>query len=398
MASQDRNEPSLSSQKRKRRGRNEGSIYKRKDGRWAASLDVGWQDGKRKRKHFLGHTRAEVHKKLVRAQRDLGQGIAPCNDRLSVGAYLETWLKQCARPTVRPLTYESYACLVRVHLIPDLGRVQLSKLSPERLQSFLNHKVETGASARRVQMMHAVLRTALNQALRWGLVARNVATLVDPPRYVREPVRPLSPEEARRFMEAARGDSYEAVYALALGLGLRIGEVLGLRWGDIDLATGQLTVRHALQRSKSRGLELVEPKSRTSVRSLVLPAFVVRSLHQQQVRQKQQARWGGLKWQDRDLVFTTSVGTPIDADKVRRRFKVLLEQAGLRDMRLHDLRHSCASFLLAQGLQPRTIMELLGHSQISLTMNTYAHVMPSLMQDAAQRMDALFENEAVGQG
>lgn len=199
-------------------------------------------------------------------------------------------------------------------------------------------------------------------------------------------------------MEAARGDSYEAVYALALGLGLRIGEVLGLRWGDIDLATGQLTVRHALQRSKSRGLELVEPKSRTSVRSLVLPAFVVRSLHQQQVRQKQQARWGGLKWQDRDLVFTTSVGTPIDADKVRRRFKVLLEQAGLRDMRLHDHRHSCASFLLAQGLQPRTIMELLGHSQISLTMNTYAHVMPSLMQDAAQRMDALFEDEAVGEG
>ena len=258
---------------------------------------------------------------------------------------------------------------------------------------FFNHKVDSGASARRVQMMHAVLRTALNQALRWGLVPRNVATLVDPPRAIREPVNPMSPDEARRFMEAARGDPFEAVFAIALGLGLRVGEVLGLRWQDIDLEAGRLTVRHALQRAKSQGLELVEPKSRTSVRNLVLPAFVVRALRQQQLRQKQQVRWGGLKWQEKDLVFTSSLGTPIESNKVRRGFKALLKKTGLRDMRLHDLRHSCASFLLAQGLQPRTIMELLGHSQISLTMNTYAHVMPSLMRDAAQRMDALFEED-----
>ena len=375
----------------KRRGRNEGSIYQRKDGRWAAAIDLGWQNGKRRRKHYLGSTRAEVHKKLIKALRDLDQGIAPPSDRLTVGAYLETWLEESAKPKVRPLTYESYSCLVRLHLIPGLGRIRLSKLSPQQVQRFLNQKREEGASARRVQMMHAVLRTALNQALRWGLVPRNVATLVDPPRAPREPVKPMSPEEAHRFMEAAQGDPYEAVFAIGLGLGLRAGEVLGLRWQDLDLEQGQLTVRYALQRVKNQKLELVEPKSRTSTRTLVLPAFVIRTLRQQQLRQKQQERWGGLKWQEKDFVFATSLGTPIDPDKVRRRFKQVLKTAGLRDMRFHDLRHSCASFLLAQGVQPRTIMELLGHSQIGLTMNTYSHVMPSLLTDAAERMDALFE-------
>jgi len=228
-------------------------------------------------------------------------------------------------------------------------------------------------------------------------VPRNVATLVDPPRTVRQPLSPLTPEEARRFTEAARGDTYEAVFAVALRLALRIGEILGLRWQDIDLETEQLSVRQALQRTKSGGLELVEPKSRTSIRSMVLPAFVARILRQQQPRQKQQRRWGGLRRQDQDLVFTSSLGTPIEPDNVRRRFKVLLNKAGLRDMRLHDLRHSCPSFLLAQGLPPRAIIELLSHSQISLPMNTYAHVMPSLMKDAAQKMDALLGDDTAQQ-
>jgi integrase len=222
------------------------------------------------------------------------------------------------------------------------------------------------------------------------MVTRNVARLAEPPRVPRREVRPLSPVEARRFLDAIRADRLEALYLVALGIGLRQGEILGLAWSDIDFEGATVTVRHALQRIDGR-LELVEPKSATSLRVVALPGIVLDALRAHRTRQLEDRLLAGSRWRDdpRGLVFTTTVGTPMDGIAVTRRFQAVLAGAGLRRQRFHDLRHACASLLLARGVAPRVVMETLGHSQMSLTLNTYSHVIPALGRAAADQMDAV---------
>ena len=245
-----------------------------------------------------------------------------------------------------------------------------------------------GLSPRTVQYARAVLRKALNQALRWGLVPRNVATLVDPPRSKRHEIVFFAPDQANAFLDTARGDRLEALYRVALSLGLRQGEALGLRWEDVDLERGVLRVRVALQRIDGVP-QLVEPKTPRSHRTIALPRPLAAHLRAHRTRQITE-RLACPRWQDWDLVFPSSVGTPLSPQNLTKRYKALLRDAGLPAMRFHDLRHSCASLLLAQGVPARVVMETLGHSQIGLTLNTYAHVMPELQRQAAEAMERLF--------
>ena len=321
---------------------------------------------------------------MTRARDD---GLTVTTDRLTTGAYLQRWLREAVTPTVRPQTLASYRRLVAGHITPELGRIQLSRLSPLDVQAFTNRKLEAGLSPRTVQYLHAILRRALGQALRWGLVTRNVATLVDAPRVRRAEVQPLHPDQARAFLAAVRGDRLEALYTVALVIGLRQGETLGLRWVDVDLEAGTLTVRNALQRLRP-GWELVEPKTTRSRRTLALPAVAISALRAHRTRQLEERLWAGSRWQEHGFVFTSAIGTPLDASGVSRRFHAALAAASLPRQRFHDLRHACASLLLVQGVSPRVVMEILGHSQISLTMNTYSHVMPELQREAADRIDA----------
>lgn len=372
----------------KTRGNQEGSIFQRADGRWCAVVSLGWRNGKRHRKHFYGRTRGDVREQLTAAMRTHQQGLPVDPERQTVGQFLDRWLTDCAKPSVRPSTFRSYEQLARLHLTPAFGRVLLPKLSPQHVQRFLNEKLAAGLSPRTVQYLCVLLRGALSQAVKWGLVARNVATLVSPPRVRRAEIRPFGPEEARTFLAAVASDRLEALYSVALAVGLRQGEALGLQWSDIDLDRATLTVRQALQWVDSK-LVLVEPKSDRSRRTVPLPATTVRALRSHRARQLQERLLAGTRWQETGFVFTTSIGTPCDPHSVRRRYKAALKAAGLPTQRFHDLRHACASFLLAQGVQPRAVMETLGHSQISLTMNTYAHVMPTLLRDAADKMEAV---------
>jgi integrase len=373
-----------------RRGPNEGTIRERKDGRWEARLVVTGADGRRLRRSLLGRSRAEVREKLQAALRAEASGLLPAGERVTVGGFLEQWLRDSARPSVRPRTYASYASIVRIHLAPALGKTPLTRLSPQQVQAFLNAKSASGLSPRTVGYLRAVLRQALGQAERWGMVTRNAARLAEPPRIPRREITPLSPGEARLFLDAIRGDRLEALYIVALGLGLRQGEILGLAWGDVDLDSSTLTVRHALQRVEG-ALMLVEPKSATSRRAIALPILVRDALRAHRVRQRSERLLAGSRWHDdqRGLVFTTTVGTPMDGIAVTRRFQALLREAELPHQRFHDLRHACASLLLAQGVAPRVVMETLGHSQISLTLNTYSHVIPALGRAAADQMDAV---------
>jgi integrase len=223
-------------------------------------------------------------------------------------------------------------------------------------------------------------------------VQRNVAILVEPPSGPSTEIKPLTPAEARTFLNAVRGDRLEALYTVAVALGLRQGEIMGLRWSDVDLDDGTVTVSQALQRVSGR-VTFVKPKSRRSRRTIPIPSTVARSLRAHRARQLEERLIGGPDWNEHDLVFVSTSGTPLEGRNLTRRFQAVLEQAGLPRMRFHDMRHTCATLLLAQDVQPRVVMEILGHSQISLTMNTYAHVIEDLQREAAERMEEVLAGD-----
>jgi integrase len=277
---------------------------------------------------------------------------------------------------------------VRLHLVPEIGRVSLEKLSVEHVADLITHKqADRRLSPTSVRYVLLVLRNALNKAVRWGLVGRNVAGLVDPPRVSHKDVRVLSPDETKKLLDAARGEAIEGLVTLAVSTGLRLGEALGLQWADVDLDRRQLRINKSLQRISGQGQVLMETKTRRSRRSLVLPVKTAEALRAHRLQQDQSRGAAGSAWRKRDFVFTSSTGQPLDQRNVLRMFRRILRKAKLPRMRFHDLRHSCASLLLAQHISPRVVMETLGHSRISVTMDTYTHVMPTLMQDAADAMD-----------
>ena len=337
---------------------------------------------------LLARTRSRVRDRLHGTLEAEFPGSSTTSENMALGVFLEEWLTDVVRLSVRPRTYVSYRYIVRIHLAPSLGQRPLAALSPADVQAFLNAKSAAGLSPRTVAYLRGVLRQALGHAEQMDLVGRNVARLARPPRIPHRPVSPLTVEQARIFLAAIRGDRLEALYLVALGCGLRQGEILGLRWPDIDLDASTLTVRHALARIEGE-LVLVEPKSATSRRVVPLPALVRDALAAHRLRQAQEHL--PLRPEPGDvfagLVFTTTFGTPLDGISVTRRFQRILRAAGLPHQRFHDLRHACASLLLAQGVPARVVMETLGHSEISLTLNTYSHVLPSLGREAALRMD-----------
>ncbi len=374
----------------RRRANQEGTLHERKDGRWAGALSL---EGRRK--YVYGRTKAEAAAKLRVLQRATEDGLDLPDARLTVGAYLLRWLQDSARPRLRPRTFEDYESVVRLHLIPGLGAQRLSKLAPNVVQRYLNDQVELGLSPQSARNHHAVLRTALTQAERWGLVARNVAKLVSPPRSRRVEIVPLTGDQARSFVEAVRGDRLEALYLTALSLGLRQGEVLGLVWENVDLEARTLQVDAALQR-QGGAYHRVEPKTWRSRRTLDLPPQLAERLRAHRLQQLEERlragdRWPGDGW---DLVFTTTAGQPLSGAVVTHRFQDILVRAGLPRRRFHDLRHSAASFMLAQGVPLRVVMEVLGHSDIATTGNIYAHVARELTRDATVRVEAVLWGES----
>jgi integrase len=376
------------SRKKRKRGQGEGSIYKRKDGRWAAAINLGYHSGKLKRKTVYGKSRAEVRDKLTAAMNDVRKGIPLPNERITLAQFLQTWLADVAKPSIRPKTYRTYSDIVRHHIEPTLGRKSLAKLSPHDVQKLLNDKLQVGLSALTVQHITAVLRTALNVAVKWGLIYRNVATLVSPPRVQQQEMKVFTPEQAKVFLDSVKGHRLEALFIMALTSGLRRGELLGLHWSDVDLDAATLRVKYALSHLDGE-VNLAEPKTEKSRRLLSLPSLLITALRAHRSRQLEERLRAGEHWQQNDFVFTSLLGEPIMPRNLNRAFDTLVKNAGLPKIRLHDCRHTAATILLSQGVSPRLIMELLGHSRVSLTMNTYAHILPEMTREAASVMDAV---------
>ncbi|MHC5702728.1 tyrosine-type recombinase/integrase [Streptomyces tirandamycinicus] len=403
----------------KRRANGEGTITKRKDGRYHAAAYVYRPDGTRTRKFVYGKTRDEVADKLTEMQEMTRQGIPAASSTMAFGDYLTYWLAAIAPERLKPATLNSYEGLTRLYIRPALGKKRLNRLSPADVRRFLadfkaaclcclrgaDEERPEGKrtccavgrccgrrpSARTVQYVHAVLRSALQQAIREELIVRNVARIVETPTVESKEVRPLDAGEVRLLLKVARPHRLYALWLLLISTGLRRGEVLGLTWSDIDLSAGTLRVRRNVQRIR-RELIFGTPKTMRSVRTVSLPQRCVRALTEHRERQDRERKVAGEKWQPAPgqpagLVFTTSTGRVTDPRSLNRMLTILCRDAKVRRVRVHDLRHTCASLLLAQGVDARTIMETLGHSTITMTLDTYAHVMGTTLRAAADRMD-----------
>src|SRR5262245_30342608 len=339
------------------RRRGEGTVYRRQDGRYEGALNVTTVSGRRKRLRVYGRSWDEAHEALTKVKRQEQQGV-PFPDRTwTIGAYLNYWPSEVAAHRVRPSTLRTYSIYVNNHLIPLLGKRRLHRLSAQHVRTFLNERRESGLSPRAVHHLHALLRNALEHAVREDLLTRNVARQVRVSPGHHDEIEPYSVDEARRFLTAIRGDRLYSLYAVALSLGLRRGEALGLQWSDVDLANGVVHVGRSLQRVDGR-LVLVPTKTRRSRRTVPLGPVLTKTLREHRARQTAEPMAAGSRWQDPDLVFTTLSGTPLEPNDISKRFPKLCAAAGLRRIRLHDLRHTCASLLLAQGHSPRVVMEI----------------------------------------
>jgi integrase len=307
--------------------------------------------------------------------------------RLTLGEYLDRWLNDCVRGTVRQRTWERYEQILRVHIKPTLGRVRLRALTAAHVRGLYKEKLNAGLAQRTVQYVHTTLRKALKDAVTDGLIPRNVTDGIKAPRPEKKEIHALSPDQARTFLEAARGDRFEALYVLAVHCGLREGELLGLRWDDVDLKAGKLSVRRTL--SETRTGHVFEPPKNGKGRSIRLTTGTVEALRSHRKRQNEERLVLGSKWQDHDLVFPSQRGTTMNAKNLTSRtFKPILKRAGLPDIRLHDLRHTCATLLLSRGVHPKFVQELLGHATISITLDTYSHVLPSMGDQTATAMES----------
>jgi integrase len=374
-----------------RRGNGEGSIFQRKDGRWVGAVYVLLPSGGRSRRFVYGHTREDVHQKVTKLLAQVQDGVVASNTQLTVEQYLSTWLEDVAKRRVRPRTFDLYRMLIRRHIVPAIGRKRLARLTVVDVRRFLNSKADAGLSPSSVKKLHIVLGSALQQAVRDELLTKNVARLVQVPVPKPAPVDPYTLEEARALLAAAKGHRLYAFWAVAIGLGLRRGEALALRWEDVDLDGVRPTLRVArgLQRIDGQ-LVFHEPKTARSRRTIPLPAALARTLKAHRAEQNAERLAAGADWHDLDLVFATKLGGPVEPGNMLRSLAALCEQAGVRRLRVHDLRHTCATLLLAQGVPLRVVMELLGHSAIGVTANTYGHVVPALMHEATEQLhDAL---------
>jgi integrase len=311
-------------------------------------------------------------------------------DRQTLEQYLASWL-DAVEHSVKPRSHRSYASVVRLYVLPTLGKVSLSKLTAEHLQRLYGEKLKAGLSAATVRHLHAVLHKALDAAVRLGIIQRNVADLVHPPRRKHVEMATLSAEQARLLIKTAEGERFEALFLLALTTGMREGELLGLQWADIDLEGGILRVERTLNVIGGH-LFLAEPKTTQSRRRIVLPRCALTALAAHRDRQLCERKALGDMWAESDLVFPNTVGRPEDPRTfVRRKFVPLLRSAGLPRIRFHDLRHTAATLLLEEGINPKVVQEMLGHAHISITLALYAHVTPRMLQAAARTMDDLFD-------
>ncbi|QSB15167.1 site-specific integrase [Natronosporangium hydrolyticum] len=382
----------MSTSKRGRRANGEGSIYQRSDGRWTAAYYVPDRFGTRRRRYVYGASPEAVEEQLVKLRQNVKSGTPVAPAGLSLAEYLSEWLDQVAAPRVRASTLYGYRNSISRYLTPRLGRKKLGSLTARDVRGFLAELSRDGVGERTAQYAHSTLRAALEDAVREEMIPRNVAKLVRAPRPIKTEREPLNVSEIRTLLGAVKEHRLYALFVVVAVLGMRRSEILGLRWEDVDLAAGVLRIQRGLQRVDG-ALVTLPTKTRRSARVVPLPGFVVRALRDHQASQEVERKALGPRWPDLGFVFTTPIGTPIDPRNCTRMVQTAVQRAGLPLVRLHDFRHGCVSVLLALGVPPRTVMEIVGHSTLEMTMNVYAHVTLDDKREALDQLGELLDGE-----
>ncbi len=365
-----------------------GSLRKRGK-KWSVIIYLGRdQHGKHRYKWFSHQTRHEAEKHLAQLLVQVQAGSVVPSTRLRLSAFLEQWLRDYVSGQLAPTTIATYTNAIRTHLVPALGHIPLQRLSAQTIQRYLSQKLtEAKSSSATVHQTYRILRESLGYAVKWGMLPRNPTEFVDPPRSTKPQMRVWDEEQVRLFLaEAKRSSKYYLLYLTAILTGMRQGELLGLRWADIDFTLGVASIRQTFLRIGKRRI-FKEPKSGTSRRTVALPEVLVSEIRSLRDQQSKNRHLLGETYEDHDLVFCQPNGTPLHAHNiVRRDFRVIAERVGLPHIRFHDLRHSHATHLLKQGVHPKVVQERLGHSSPAFTMAVYSHVLPGMQQEAAQRL------------
>jgi len=361
----------------------EGTIYRRKDGRYEGAVYVPTASGARKRIRIYARTRGEVHEKLVAYKRQAYQGVPVPDDSKRLDEYLDYWLTSVVGSSKRPRTYEQYRWVADRFLKPGLGAYKLDKLTVRTVQRWLDKQFGEGQSAHRVRLLRTVLSAALTRAQREELVQRNVARLAELPRYEARERTPWTAEEARLFLSAVASHELYPAYLLLFLYGLRRGELLGLRWCDVDLGSGLLRIRNQLQRFGG-SFHQGPAKTRAGRRDLPLLPIARQALLDQRIACENVLR----EVQPDGLVFVTALGKPLDPDSFRVTFQRLAKRHGLRVIALHDVRHTTATLLKDLGVPARDAQLILGHSDIATTQQIYQHASYETRRDALERVEA----------
>jgi integrase len=370
-----------------KRSNGEGSVYRHGRG-WEAA---GYIDGRRRT--FRAATAREARNRLAKAKQSAERGERLLDERLTIAKYLEYWLT-AIEPTIRPNTHKRYREYVRVHAVPEIGRIKLVQLTPLHLQGLYAKRLAAGSSPATVHHLHRALHRALAMAERWEMVNRNVARLVSPPRVPKYKIRPLAADEVRRLFEAATGTRFEAAFVVAVATGVRLGELLALRWSDVELDENPvLHVRGSLQRVDGK-LQILEPKTPDSVRDVALAQLGAEALRAHRLRQNVHRLRLGESWDDRGLVFSNMSGRPMHPDYfVRKEFGRALAAAGLPRIRFHDLRHTFATLQLANQQPIKIVSEMMGHTRTAITQDLYTHVSAQMQRAAADALDTALRGD-----
>lgn len=366
-----------------------GQINKRSENTWLVRIFLG-RDANGKRRYFnktIHGTKKDAQKYLTAKMRekDLGVFIEPAS--MSLNEYLDKWLAESAKPRLREATFDSYQFHLKRYVREKLGNRKLSDIKPFDIQKLYNQLTENGYSPRTVRYVHAILSSAFSQSVKWQMLIANPCNIVDLPRQQKTEMKAFSPEQAKRFLEAAKDDKHGLIFAFALASGMRPEEYLALQWKDIDFEKHTATVQRTLIWRKGGGWYFSEPKTAKSRRTLPMPESLFLKLKTYKIRQAEAMLKLGQSYERNNFVFATDEGKPIRyGNLTKRHFHRILEQADLKGFRLYDLRHSTATLLLSEGINPKIVSERLGHASIVLTLDTYSHVLPDMQKEATSKL------------